>query len=99
VYDGAPVCRNALGGGPASDLANTLAFGHAEVLRQRLLLGVSYRKELLRLGAELITDLERPDAAQSDAAVASALRCDSEGASCHPSARQWTLVLQVGAAF
>lgn len=99
VYDGAPVCRNALERGAASDLANTLAFGQAEVLRQRLLLGVSYRRELLRLGAELITDLERPDAAQSDAAVASALRCDSEGVGCRPSARQWTLVLQVGAAF
>jgi hypothetical protein len=96
VYDGSPVCRN----GSRTDIANSAAsFGQAEVQRQRLLLGVSYRKELLRLGAELITDLERPDAAQSDATVATALRCDSEGVSCHPSARQWTLVVQVGAAF
>jgi hypothetical protein len=95
LYDGSPVCRN----GSRTDIANAASFGQAEVQRQRLLLGVSYRKELLRLGAEVITDLERPDAAQSDAAVATALRCDAEGVSCHPSARQWTLVVQVGAAF
>jgi hypothetical protein len=64
-----------------------------------VLLGLSYRNELLRLGGELVTDLLRPDAAQTDDEVATALRCDASGNECRPSERQWTLVLQVGAAF
>jgi hypothetical protein len=94
ALDGAPVCRD----GSAADFANSVAFGDADVLRHRVLLGLSYRRELLRLGAELITDLVHPDAAQSDANVARALRCDSAG-ECRPSPRQWTLAIQVGAAF
>jgi hypothetical protein len=95
ALDGAPVCRD----GSSADFANSVAFGDAEVLRHRVLLGLSYRRELLRLGAELITDLVHPDDAQSDASVAKALRCDSSGGECRPSPRQWTLAIQVGAAF
>ena len=89
------MCRD----GSSADFANSVAFGDAEVLRHRVLLGLSYRRELLRLGAELITDLVHPDDAQSDAGVAKALRCDSSGAECRSSPRQWTLAIQVGAAF
>jgi hypothetical protein len=64
-----------------------------------VLAGVSYRREPLRVAAQLETDLLRPDAAQSDAAVSRALRCDAGGASCQPSPRQWTLVFEVGASF
>jgi hypothetical protein len=95
AFDGSPVCRD---GSPA-DFANAVAFGEANVLRHRVLLGLSYRNELLRLGGELVTDLLRPDAAQTDDEVATALRCDASGNECRPSERQWTLVLQVGAAF
>ncbi len=95
VYDGSPVCQS----GTGADFGNTVSFGEAAVLRQRLLLGVMYRHELLQLGAELITDLLRPDAAQTDSAVAAALRCDANGDNCQPSPRQWTLAVQVGAAF
>ena len=95
ALDGAPVCRQ----GSSADFANSVAFGDADVLRHRVLLGLSYRRELLRLGAELITDLVHPDAAQSDASVAKALRCDSAGGECRSSPRQWTLAIQVGAAF
>jgi hypothetical protein len=95
VFDGSPVCQS----GTGADFANTVSFGEADVLRQRLLVGVMYRKELLQVGAELITDLPRPDAAQTDSAVAAALRCDANGNNCQPSPRQWTLAVQVGAAF
>jgi len=95
AFDGSPVCRN----GSGADFANVASFGEADVLRHRVLLGLSYRRELLRLGAELITDLVHPDDAQSSAGVATALRCDNSASDCHSSPRQWTLVLQVGAVF
>ncbi len=94
-FDGSPLCRT----GNAADFANSVSFGEADVQRQRVLLGVSYRQELLELGAELITDLLRPDAAQPDGAVRRALRCDAAGANCRPTPRQWSLVLQVGTVF
>lgn len=94
-FDGSPLCRT----GNAADFANSVSFGDANVQRQRVLLGVSYRQELLELGAELITDLLRPDAAQPDGAVRRALRCDAAGANCRPTPRQWSLVLQVGTVF
>jgi hypothetical protein len=97
VFDGAPLCRN--GAASGSDFANTVSFGDTEVQRHRVLLGVSYRQELLLVGLELIGDLVRPDAAQGDAAVAALLRCDASGGDCRPSPRQWTLALQLGAAF
>lgn len=83
----------------ALDYASSVSFGEAEVIRHRVLLGLSYRQEVLKVGAELITDLVRPDAAQTDDATAQALRCDAEGEGCEPSPRQWTLVVQLGAAF
>jgi hypothetical protein len=95
TLDGSPLCT--AGGGV--DYINSVSFGDAEVQRQRALIGVSYRRELLKLGAQLITDLVRPDAAQPDAGVARALRCDQSGADCRPSPRQWTVVLELGASF
>jgi hypothetical protein len=94
ALDGSPLCRAS-----GADLANSASFGDAEVYRHRALVGVSYRREPLRVAAQLETDLVRPDAAQSDAGVSRALRCDANGASCEPSPRQWTLVLGVGASF
>ncbi|HKO91405.1 MAG TPA: hypothetical protein VJU61_09650 [Polyangiaceae bacterium] len=95
VFDGSPVCN----GGSGADFASNASFGEAEIWRHRLLVGLSYRKELLRVGAELITDLVPADAAQPDAAVETALRCDASGTDCQDSPRQWTVVVQVGAAF
>lgn len=94
VLDGSPLCR-----GSGSDFANSSVFGDASIHRHRVLLGASYRREPLRLAAQLETDLVRPDAAQPDAAVSRALRCTANGESCRPSPRQWTLVLEVGASF
>lgn len=94
TLDGSPLCRAS-----GADLANSASFGEAQVYRHRVLVGASFRSEPLRVGAQLETDLVRPDAAQSDAGVSRALRCDASGASCQASPRQWTLVLQVGASF
>jgi hypothetical protein len=95
TLDGSPLCTS----GSGADYANSVAFGEAEVQRHRALFGASYRRELLKLGAQFVTDLVRPDAAQSDAGVARALRCEQSGANCRPSPRQWTLVLELGASF
>jgi hypothetical protein len=95
VYDGSPLCQ----AGSGADFQNDVSFGEASVQRQRVLLGVSYRQEFLNLGAQLVTDLVRPDAAQTDAGVAALLRCDARGEGCRATARQWTFVLELGAAF
>lgn len=95
VFDGAPICRTS----GADDFGSSVSFGEADLLRHRVLLGVSYRQQVLELGLQLLTDLIRPDAAQSDAATATALRCDASGDSCAPAPRQWTLALQIGAVF
>jgi hypothetical protein len=94
TLDGSPLCR-----GSGADTSNSVSFGEVDVHRHRVLVGASYRRELLELGAQLVTDLLRPDAAQTDDAVARALRCDASGDNCRPSQRQWTLVMQVGARF
>jgi hypothetical protein len=94
ALDGSPLCRAS-----GADLANSASFGDVEVYRHRVLVGVSYRREPLRIAAQLETDLVRPDAAQSDASVSRALRCEADDDSCQPSPRQWTLVLEVGASF
>ena len=95
TFDGSPLCES----GSGSDFANSGAFGETVIHRHRAALGVSYRRELLRLGAEVVTDLLAPDAAQSDDAVAGALRCEGAGASCRSSPRQWTLSVALGASF
>jgi hypothetical protein len=95
TLDGAPLC----GAGTGADLASSAPFGEAVVHRHRAVLGVSYRRELLRLGAEVVTDLLSPEAAQSDEAVARALRCEGAGASCRASPRQWTFSIALGASF
>jgi hypothetical protein len=94
TLDGSPLCR-----GAGTDLANSVSFGEAAVQRHRVLVGASYRSEFLKLGAQVVTDLVRPDAAQTDAGIARALRCDAGGGNCRPSPRQWTVVLGVGASF
>jgi hypothetical protein len=95
TLDGSPLCN----AGSGSDYANSVSFGDAEVQRHRALVGVSYRRELLKLGAQFVTDLVRPDAAQSDAGVARALRCEQSGDNCRPSPRQWTIAIELGASF
>jgi hypothetical protein len=95
TFDASPLCQ----AGSGADFANSAAFGEAVVHRHRAAVGVSFRRELLRLGAEVVTDLLAPEAAQSDESVARALRCEGAGASCRASPRQWTLSLALGASF
>jgi hypothetical protein len=86
VYDGKPVCN----GGSALDFNNNAVFEPARLQRQRLLLGVSYRYEMLMLGGQFITDLIKPADAQTDAADTAALEGEN---------RQWSVVLEAGAMF
>lgn len=97
AFDGSPRCQG--GAGAGADFVNSVSFGEVDVYRQRVLIGVSYRQEVLLAGLELITDLVPADSAQLDAAVKRALRCDESGSNCRSSPRQWTLALQLGAAF
>ncbi|HMJ16119.1 MAG TPA: hypothetical protein VK524_32115, partial [Polyangiaceae bacterium] len=86
IYDGQPVCN----GGSALDFNNNAVFEPARLERQRLLIGVNYRYEMLMVGGQFITDLINPADAQNSEADAAAL--DGEN-------RQWTVVLEAGAMF
>ena len=87
-YTGAPVCTN----GPRSnaDFNNNAVFRRARLERHRLLVGFNYRYEILLAGAQFTTDLTSPADAQSSERDAAVLADES---------RQWTLALQLGAAF
>jgi hypothetical protein len=80
------------------DRVNDASFASADLERQRLLLGTSYRYELAKLSAQLITDVVSPASAQTSEADEAALAC-SGTQGCRPAPRQWTLVVEVGAAF
>jgi len=94
-YDGRPSCST----GQSIDFANDVAFDPAAIRRQRVLVGMSYRYELAKLSAQLITDLLPPAAVQGNTAVRRALECEGMGSSCREAARQWTLAVQLGAVF
>jgi hypothetical protein len=53
VYDGQPVCR----GGSTEDFNNNVVFSPVRIERQRILLGLGYRYEMVMLGGEFITDI------------------------------------------
>jgi hypothetical protein len=82
-----------------ADRVNDASFAPADLERQRLLIGTSYRYELARVGAQLMTDLIAPAAAQNDAADEAALSCSDSSDNCRPAPRQWTVVVELGAAF
>lgn len=82
-----------------ADRANDASFAPADIERQRLLVGTSYRYELARVGAQLMTDLIAPASAQNDASDEAALACSDASETCRPAPRQWTLVVELGAAF
>lgn len=100
-FDGQPVCA----GGQPTDFNNNVVFDNARLERQRLLFGLNYRYEMVSFGAEFITDLVSPADAQvgSDSSLTydennqPVLVSDSEALEGVP--RQWTLVLELGAAF
>ncbi len=59
-YDGQPVCA----GGRTDDFNNNVVFSPVRLERQRLLLGLAYRYEMVMLGGEFITDIIPPSDAQ-----------------------------------
>jgi len=85
VYDGQQICK----GGSARDFNNNVVFNNVRVNRQRLLFGMNYRYEMVMAGAQVITDLLSPSDANNGANKA-----DLKG-----EARQWTVVLELGAVF
>lgn len=101
IYDGQPVCA----GGSPLDFNNNVVFDNARLERQRLMFGLSYRYEIVEFGAEFITDLVSPSDAQvgGDSTQVptgpgtSKTVTDKQALAGEP--RQWTLVLNLGAAF
>ncbi len=102
LYDGQPICL----GGSREDFNNNVVFDEARFERQRLLLGLAYRYEMVNVGLELITDLVSPQKAQVGSGT-TALR-DTTGAKIGEiddaelldgEKPQWTVVVELGATF
>ena len=88
---GTPLCSNRLRTGPNTtivndnDFNNNVTFQKARVHRWRGIAGVTYRYEVLYLGAQLAMDLEDPSAENANLGVSGA--------------RQWTVSLEAGVFF
>jgi hypothetical protein len=111
VYDGQPVCA---GTNPASsgqrssplDFNNNVVFNNARLERQRGMVGLSYRYEMVALGMAFITDLVDPaDAQVGDDTVLmptgtpGRYRTVTDADTLKDVKRQWSLVFEVGAMF
>lgn len=88
VYDGGPICTN--GPNTGADFNNNTVFDNVRLERHRLLVGFNYRYEMVMGGAQLATDLTNPGDAQSSKRDKADLKGEP---------RQWTLSLELGAAF
>lgn len=94
VADGQAICA----GGTSLDYNNNVVFQQANLERQRLLFGLSYRYEFFTAAAQLITDLLAPADAQNTRSDERALStCDKDG--CRSMPRQWQLAFELGVAF
>jgi hypothetical protein len=89
IYDGQPICT-AAGSNAHIDFNNNAVFNNVRLERHRLLVGANYRYELVMIGAEFITDLTSPADAQSSNKDKTDLKDED---------RQWTIGLELGAAF
>jgi len=90
-YNGQPVCGdgNGTAQGSSADLNNTKIFQRTRITRHRIVAGVSYRYDMIVVGAEFITDVVDPGSANSG----------DEGKALSGTPRQSTIAVQVGAAF
>jgi hypothetical protein len=90
-YTGQPVCGNPndSSGGSSADLNNTKIFQRTRITRHRIIAGISYRYDMVVVGAEFITDVVDPGSANTG---------DEEKA-LRGTPRQSTIAVQVGAAF
>jgi hypothetical protein len=84
--NGQPVCN----GGTNDDFNNNVVFDPVRLERQRFLVGMSYRYEMVSLAGQFMMDWLPPDAAQTDSEDEAAL--DGED-------KQWAFVLELGAQF
>jgi hypothetical protein len=102
LYDGQPVCA----GGSPIDFNNNVVFNQARLERQRLMFGLDYRYEMVSFGMEFITDIVDPADAQAGSTTISV----PTGARTPPKSltdgeilkgvpRQWSMAIQLGAAF
>ncbi len=92
-YDGAPVCKVGPNGktGNSADFNNNMVFDNARVRRQRGIVGMSFRHEIVNVGFQFIFDLFSPgDSQPSDSAEALAM--ENMG-------RQYSFVVEAGAQF
>ncbi|MEZ4223398.1 MAG: hypothetical protein R3B13_20800 [Polyangiaceae bacterium] len=85
-FDGQPVCIN----GSPLDFNNNVVFNKARLERQRLMIGLNYRYEMVMVGGQFITDIVDPADAQNS---------DSDSEDLKGEDRQWTIVLEAGAMF
>jgi hypothetical protein len=100
-YSGQPVCAN---GGSPYDFNNNVVFNNARLERQRMILGMNYRYEMVSVGGEFIFDVVSPSDAQVDDDTTRVVRNgevvdETDADVLKDSPRQWTLVLEIGAMF
>jgi hypothetical protein len=84
---GQPICR---GNASPLDFNNNAVFKPARLERHRLILGLTYRYEMVMLGTQFLIDAVPPADAQNDSADAQDLKDE---------ARQYTLSFELGAMF
>lgn len=84
-FDGQPVCR----GGSGRDFNNTFVFNPVRLHRQRLILGLSYRYEMVAFSGQFMTDIVDPKDANSGQN-----KTDLDGVK-----RQTTAAFEIGAMF
>ncbi len=84
--DGQPICN----GGSPLDFNNNVVFKNARLERQRFILGLNYRYEMVMLGGQFLMDLVPPEDAQDSEADKLALKGEE---------RQYTLSFELGAMF
>jgi len=85
-FDGQPVCN----GGSPLDFNNNTVFKKVRLERQRLVLGLNYRYEMIAFGGQFITDIVDPEDAQNS---------DQDKEDLKGVPRQWTISLEAGAMF
>jgi len=85
-FDGQPICN----GGSPLDFNNNVVFKSVRVERQRFILGLNYRLEMVMLGGQFLMDLVPPEDAQNSEADKQALKGEE---------RQFTLSFELGAMF
>ncbi|MET0593356.1 MAG: hypothetical protein ABW133_11690 [Polyangiaceae bacterium] len=89
-YNGQAVCGDGSGqNGSPDDLSNSRIFQPARINRHRLVLGLTYRYEMILVGGQFATDVVTPENANSG----------TDGTSLSGVPRQSSVGVQVGAAF